>query len=92
MMLDFTTLKVADRSTLKTSWKDTFGIAPSSRLSSQMMRRILTCEAQWQATNHSKSLFRISLQQMLEAHEKPKPVAREGARLLREWNGVEHVR
>ena len=90
-MLDVSTLQSADRSVLKSSWRDTFGIAPSARLSSQMMRRILTCEAQWQAANHSRSLFRKSLQQILDAHDKPKPVAREGARLVREWNGVEHV-
>ncbi len=91
MMLDLKTLQSASRSDLKSSWKDSFGISPSPRLSSQMMRWILICEAQWQATNRSRSLFRQSLQQILDSKEKTKPVVREGARLVREWNGEEHV-
>ncbi|MEL7110638.1 MAG: DUF2924 domain-containing protein [Pseudomonadota bacterium] len=91
MMLGVNTLQSAGRKDLKSSWKDSFGIAPSPRLSSQMMRRILICEAQWQATNRSRSLFRQSLQQMLDSKEKSKPIAKEGARLVREWNGEEHV-
>ena len=69
MMLDVNTLQGAGRKDLKSSWKDSFGIAPSPRLSSQMMRRILICEAQWRATNRSRgavSLMRTRLQHRRE--------------------------
>lgn len=91
MTLDIDMIQSAKRSDLKSTWNETFGIAPSSRLSSPMMRRILICEAQWQSSNHSRSLFRKALQQMLDGAEKPKPAIHEGARLIREWNGKDHV-
>lgn len=91
MTLDLQTLEHAGRGTLKSDWTNAFGAAPSARLSTQMMRRILICEAQWRASAHSRSDCRKALQTAIAGDKKTVPVIREGARLIREWNGREHV-
>ena len=66
-------------------------MAPPSRISYSTMADILTCEAQWKVSGQSKAAVLRKLKQAVSAGDSKKPMANSGARLVREWNGREHV-
>lgn len=91
MTLALKALEHAERDTLKSDWTSAFGVPPSPRLSTDTMRRILICEAQWRASGYSRAGCRKALQAVIAGDTKAAPRIREGARLIREWHGREHV-
>lgn len=80
-----------DRPDLVSTWIEIIGCPPPPRLSRGMMARILASELQWEASGRSRAGVLKSLQRVLAASEKNKPIADAGKRLVREWNGHEHV-
>jgi 16S rRNA G527 N7-methylase RsmG len=55
------------------------------------MIRVLASEMQWQTSGQSRAALSQQLQSALKATTKDVRKARAGARLIREWNGKEHV-
>tara|TARA_R110000868_G_scaffold361052_1_gene623071 strand:+ start:157 stop:549 length:393 start_codon:yes stop_codon:yes gene_type:complete len=90
-MTDAYILQAASRDELKHHWEDVVGMAPPSRISHSTMADILICEAQWKASGQSKAAVMRKLKHGVSAGDSNKPVANSGARLVREWNGREHV-
>ena len=84
-------LAALDREALVAKWIEIIGEAPPARLRGGTMIRILTCELQWKASGQPRQLVRRQLQGALKAARSAHPQARDGTRLVREWNGREHV-
>lgn len=84
-------LAALPRKDLKERWEEVIGHPPPTRLSRVMMARILACELQWHASGQSRAAILKRLKRALEAAEHQVPIANSGARLVREWNGREHV-
>jgi len=84
-------LTALSRDELKARWEEIIGRPPPPRIGRATMARILTCELQWQASGQSRTALIKKLNKVLAAAENKKPVANSGARLIREWNGREHV-
>lgn len=79
------------RQDLKERWEDIIGLPPPPRIARVTMIRILTCELQWQTSGQSRAVFMKKLERLVAGAEQEKPIANSGARLVREWNGREHV-
>ncbi|MCR9195149.1 MAG: DUF2924 domain-containing protein [Hyphomonas sp.] len=79
------------RKDLKERWEDIIGLPPPPRIARVTMIRILTCELQWQTCGQSRAAIIKKLERVLAGAEKDKPIANSGTRLVREWNGREHV-
>lgn len=90
-MTDVSILQAASRDELKCYWEEVVGTAPPSRISGSTMTNILMCEVQWKASGQSKPAILRKLKQVISAGDSKKPMANSGARLVREWNGREHV-
>ena len=86
-----TEFKALSRDELKERWLKAYGTAPPKRIASTMMARILTCDHQWKTSGPSRAACAGKLRSVLEAAEAEKPVAASGTRLVREWNGQEHI-
>lgn len=84
-------LQGASRDDLKHHWEEVVGMAPPSRISHSTMADILICEAQWKASGQSQTTILRKLKQVVSTGDSKKPIANSGARLVREWNGREHV-
>lgn len=84
-------LAALPRGDLKERWEEVIGHPSPPRLSRTMMARILACELQWRATGQSRAAMFKRLKRALEAADRQAPIANSGARLVREWNGREHV-
>ncbi len=80
-----------DRSELVSKWIEIIGCPPPRRLSRGMIAKVLASELQWEASGRSRAQVLKSLQRVLAASEKDKPIADAGKRLVREWNGHEHI-
>lgn len=76
---------------LRALWLNLLGCAPSSRSSDRLMIRVLASEMQWQTSGQSRAALSQQLQSALKATGKDLRKAKAGARLIREWNGKEHV-
>lgn len=79
------------RDELKTEWQKMFAMPPPARVGRNTLTRILICETQWRASGQSRAAMLRKLKTVLKAAEASKPIANSGARLIREWNGREHV-
>lgn len=79
------------RMDLKERWEDIIGLPPPPRIARVTMIRILTCELQWQTCGHSRAAIMKKMERLVTGIEKEKPIANSGVRLVREWNGREHV-
>lgn len=90
-MMDLQSLKQADRNTLKDHWFETIGNLPPSRISSKAMARILISDLQWKQSGQSRASVLRKLRKIASTSLVDKPVAGSGTRLVREWNGHEHV-
>lgn len=84
-------LMALDRAALKARWCEVVGMAPPPRLGRGTMVRILCCEIQWRESGKNRAAVLRELQRALRHAEEAKPVAGEGARLVRVWNGRRHV-
>lgn len=79
------------RKDLKERWEEIIGTPPPPRIARVTMIRILTCELQWQVCGHSRATIIKKLERAVAASKKEQPIASSGTRLVREWNGREHV-
>jgi len=84
-------LQTATRDELKAQWEQTIGKPPPPRIGRVTMARILICDLQWKQCGQSKTAILRKLRRVVSASEGTKPLAGSGARLIREWNGREHV-
>lgn len=90
-MMDASVLQTASREELRRLWSEVMGVAPPPRISHSTMADILTCEGQWKASGQSRAAILRKLKQVAATVDSVKPVTNSGARLVREWNGREHV-
>lgn len=90
-MIDVTNLEREGRPALKERWAEIICTPPPPRLSKGMMVRVLASELQWQASGQSSIRLRNKLQRIAGADTTHKPSVQSGARLMRTWNGREHV-
>ena len=81
----------ADRPTLEEAWKETMGQRPPPRLSRPLMAKILICELQWEASGQSRQAIVREYERAVHADTWKTPKAPSGTRLVREWNGKEHI-
>ncbi|MEO0883010.1 MAG: DUF2924 domain-containing protein [Pseudomonadota bacterium] len=84
-------LATLERTVLKQIWQDEIGPIVPNNISRQMMARIILVERQWTASGQSRARYLKKLKRIVEAEQSPKPHARAGNRLIREWNGRRHV-
>ena len=84
-------LAALGREDLVAKWIEVIGEAPPARLRGATMIRILTYELQWKASGQASQPIRRQLQGALKAARSAHPQTRDGTRLVREWNGREHV-
>ena len=82
-------ISTASREALKRQWKLMFDCEAPARVGRSTLSRILICELQWQGSGETRRSYERQLKRLLVAS--PKPTANAGARLIREWNGKEHV-
>ncbi len=90
-MMSLDALQTASRDELKARWEEAMGRPPPSRIGRVTMARILISDLQWKQSGLSKAAILRKLSKIVAASESAKPVANSGARLVREWNGREHV-
>ena len=90
-MLSFDDLSAMSRGELSELWSSHFGTQPPKKMRSNTLARILSCEEQWQASSESRAAIRKHLERVIAGSTKSAPSATEGARLVREWHGREHV-
>ncbi|MGI9426602.1 MAG: DUF2924 domain-containing protein, partial [Hyphomicrobiaceae bacterium] len=81
----------ASRSELVEHWTALFGCRPPPRISRGMMFRMIACEIQWRDSGLTKARVIRRLRRLAAAPNSSKPLARPGARLVRQWNGRHHV-
>ena len=84
-------LECLSRKDLIKRWTEMIGSAPPPKLRSPMLVNILTCERQWQASGQPRASLLRKLQRLAAPPTGPGFVASSGHRLVREWNGVEHI-
>lgn len=89
--LDLDTIQSMDRPSLAQLWSKMIGRAPPPRLSRGMMVRILASEHQWQTSRLNRSKHIKRLERILAASAASEPIAQSGQRLVREWNGQQHI-
>jgi len=89
--LDLQALAALAREELKTLWQAELGSVAPKRISRLMIARMLTNERQWIASGQSKQTYQKKLKRLLASRQKDQPVAKPGARLIREWNGRKHT-
>lgn len=82
---------VADRKPLERAWVDTMGQRPPKRLSRPLMAKILISELQWEASGRSRQAIVRDYERAVHAATWKTPKAPSGTRLVREWNGREHI-
>ena len=90
-MMSLDVLQAANRDELKAHWEVVIGMPPPPRIGRVTMARILISDLQWKQSGQSKSTILRKLRKVVSASESAKPVTNSGARLVREWNGREHV-
>ena len=81
----------ADRKTLEQAWIKTMGQRPPKRLSRRLMAKILVCELQWEAAGQSRQAIVRAYERAVHAATWKTPKATSDTRLIREWNGKEHI-
>lgn len=81
----------ADRQMLEQVWIGTMGQAPPKRLSRPLMAKILVSELQWEASGQSRQAIIRAYERAVHAATWKTPKAAKGTRLVREWNGKEHI-
>ena len=84
-------LQDASRDDLKTYWEQNIGLPPPPHIGRVTIARILICDLQWKQSGQSRAAIVRKLRKVVSASESNKPLAGSGARLIREWNGREHV-
>ena len=72
---------------LKSYWFDCFGSRPPRKMRRTTLERVLICEAQWQRSGENRARIKRDLEKAVAM----RPTPQEGARLIREWHGTEHV-
>lgn len=79
-------INLLDREDCLNLWREMFGRSPPKYLSPQFMRRVLVHETQSRALG---GLSRLTEQRLKKASsgKRTAPMAKPGARLVREWNG-----
>ena len=90
-MMRMDDLQNASRDELKTHWVQTNGLHPPPHIGRVTMARILICDLQWKQSGQSRAAIVRKLRKAVSASESSKPLAGSGTRLIREWNGREHV-
>ena len=81
----------ADRPTREQAWIEFMGHPPPKRLSRPLMANILICELQWEASGQSRQAIVREYERAVHADTWKTPKAPSGTRLVREWNGKEHI-
>lgn len=81
----------AERSALEQAWWETMGQAPPKRLSRPLMAKILIAELQWEASPENRWAVVRKFDRAVHAATWKSPRAASGTRLVREWNGQEHI-
>lgn len=81
----------ADRQVLEQAWVRTMGQAPPKRLSRPLMAKILVSELQWEASGQPRQAIIRAYERAVHAATWKTPKAATGTRLVREWNGKEHI-
>lgn len=79
------------RDELKSAWLKAFGKSAPVRVGSVTMARILYSERRWQQSEFSKPALIKKLRAQVVSAKTSKAIASSGTRLVREWNGKEHV-
>lgn len=72
-------------------WTEFIGSAPPPKLRSPMIVKILTCEQQWQASGQPRAALKRKLRRLAGDATGGALPASNGQRLVREWNGIEHI-
>jgi hypothetical protein len=84
-------LEVLSREDLIERWTGLVGGPPPARLRRATLIRILACELQWEASGQARPPIRRQLESAVRARQPGRSPTRHGTRLVREWNGREHV-
>jgi hypothetical protein len=90
-MSDIEVFAALTRDELKTAWLKAFGKSAPARVGSVTMARILYSEHRWQQSAFSKPAGIKKLRAQVLSAKTSKVIANAGTRLIREWNGREHV-
>jgi hypothetical protein len=90
-MSDIEVFAALTRDELKTAWLKAFGKSAPARVGSVTMARILYSEHRWQQSAFSKPAVIKKLRAQVLSAKTSKVIANAGTRLIREWNGREHV-
>lgn len=90
-MPGFDELSAMSREELVAVWRNLFGTQPPKKMRSNTLARILSCEHQWERSGENRAAIRRKLERLIVVDQKTAPSASEGARLIREWHGREHV-
>ena len=84
-------LDKATRPELIERWVALFGSRPPPRISRGLLVRMIACEIQWRDSGLPRAQLIRRLQRLVASARSPKPSARPGTRLIREWNGRRHI-
>ena len=84
-------LQTGSRKSLIEAWTETMGQPPPARLSRGMMAKILIVERQWDASGLSRASMVQRFKRVIAAAEQRPEPAGQGTRLVREWNGRQHI-
>lgn len=78
-----------DRSEVAHVWRQTFGVSPSRRISAAFMRRVLEHHCKMVARGDLRAEVARALNDVVEGKgvAKPRVGLKNGAQLVREWNG-----
>lgn len=81
----------AERKVLERAWLETMGQTPPKRLSRPLMAKILIAELQWEASPECRLTVVRKFDRAVHTATWKSPRAASGTRLVREWNGQEHI-
>ncbi|OUS06976.1 hypothetical protein A9Q96_08390 [Rhodobacterales bacterium 52_120_T64] len=84
-------IETLGRPALCANWQRIFKSAPPGSISQPMMRRVLAFEQQAQTRGGLDRATRQAIARTQRGCAKSPPRLKPGARLLREWNGQNHV-
>ncbi|MEM9879517.1 MAG: DUF2924 domain-containing protein [Pseudomonadota bacterium] len=78
------------RADLVRRWQGLFRSPPPPKLSRRLLVLYIADELQWRACSISRDKLKARLKKLANTANK-RPVAAQGTRLIREWNGTRHV-
>ena len=90
-MLSFDELTALSRKDLVARWSEHFGAHPPKKMRSNTLARILSCEAQWEASGENRAALRSQLERVAASSKISTAIVSDGTSLVREWHGREYV-